>query len=161
MTSTMASFALAPISPVLELTAPLYHLSTGQGVKRENIRLFILATLRTATVAGLFLAVIPFNKLFGHHDNLSGSLAFASQFMIHPYAAALFRATIDGGFLLVMKTTDIVSKRQLNLTRNDAGAFARALGFLYVAYFLKDALQDHPLDKKYRQWAQTLASKLA
>ncbi|MBS0648677.1 MAG: hypothetical protein JSS10_05575 [Verrucomicrobia bacterium] len=158
MTSMMASFAMAPFSPLIELTAPLYHLCTGQGNKQQNIERWILAAFRTATVAGLFLAIIPFNYFFGHHDNLSGSLALASQYILHPYAAALFNATINGGFLLVTKTTDIVYKQQLILTRKDAGDFARALGFLYVAYFLKDALKDHPLDKKYQEWANRLAS---
>lgn len=161
MTSAAASFVMAPFSPLIELTAPLYHLCTDSSHKKQNYERFILAALRTATVAGLFLVIIPFNKIFGHQDNLSGSLALGSQFIIHPYAAALFNATINGGFLLLLKTTDIVYKQQLILTRNDVGAFARALGFLYVAYFLKDALKTHPLDITYQKWAENLARRLS
>lgn len=156
----MPSLIKTTLAPLVNLGAPVYNLCTGTGKKKDHIERLTLATLRTATAAALFFTSIPFNRIFGHKDNLSGSLAFASQFIIHPYAACLFNAFINGGFLLLLKTTDLVSKRQLILTRNDVGSFARAISFLYVAYYLKHIDQNHWLDSKYRGWAHQLAVKL-
>jgi hypothetical protein len=156
----MTSLIKAPFAPLINLGVPVYYLCTGTGPKKPHLERLTLAILRTATAAALFFTIIPFNIIFGHKDNLSGSLAFASQIIIHPYAACLFHAFINGGFLLLLKTTDLVSKRQLILTRHDAGSFARALGFLYVAYYLKNIDQNHWLDCKYRGWAHQLAVKL-
>lgn len=158
----MTLLVKAPLAPIVNLCAPVYYLCTGTGPKKPkyHIERLTLAALRTATAAALFFTIIPFNIIFGHKDNLSGSLAFASQIIIHPYAACLFNAFINGGFLLILKTTDLVSKRQLILTRNDAGSFARALGFLYVAHYLKNIDEKHWLDSAYRGWAHQLAVKL-
>lgn len=156
----MTSILQAAVSPLVELGAPAYYLCKGTNQKRAQVERLTLAALRTATAAALFFTIIPFNIIYGHHDNLSGSFAFASSFIIHPYAACLFQAFINGGFLLLLKTTDLVSKQQLILTRDEAGAFARAMGFLYAAYYLKNTGRNHWLDGIYRGWAQRLAVKL-
>jgi len=157
----MASIVRTIASPLNELGAPIYYLCRDKGSRKANIERLTLAALRTATAAAFFFTVIPFNEIFGHKDNFSCSLAFASQFIVHPYAASLFNAFINGGFLLILKSIDLVFKRQLILTRNDVGSFARAIGFLYAAYFLKEGLSSNPLDLTYRQWARKLAAQLA
>ncbi len=83
------------------------------------------------------------------------------MWIIHPYAAALFNAAIFGGIVLLMKSVDMASKRQLTLTRADAGSFALAVGFLYAAQQIKKhALKDHWVDQKYQQWSNQLASRI-
>ncbi len=153
------TFLIKPITaPITDITAPLYHLMRGDSPRQKELERLFLATFRTATVAGLFFVIIPFNRIFGHQDNLSGSFTFASQWIIHPYAAALFNAFMNGGILLVFKTVDVVTKRQFILTRNDVGGFARAFSFLCLAQFLKTSMsRDHYVDRKYQRWSHYLA----
>jgi len=103
--------------------------------------------------------IIPFNYFFGTHDNLSSSFALPAQFLIHPYAAALFNAFVNGGHLLIMKMVDLVVKRQLILTRNDVGGFVRAIGFCYIAQLFKSqaVFIMQGLDAKYMQWSRRIA----
>jgi hypothetical protein len=160
--------------PFTNITGPLYHLVKGDGKKVEELEKLILATLRTATAAAFFFMIIPFNYIFGHHDNLSGSFAFASQFLIHPYAASLFNAFINGGYTLVTKVLDVFAKRQLIFTRDDLGGVVRAIGFCTLAHYLQaysnlscfnlsTVKKSNPLytpcyiDTKYQEWAGKFA----
>jgi hypothetical protein len=143
---------------VTNITSPLYHLAWGDLPRPEELEKLILASFRTATVAALFFVIIPFNWIFGSHDNLSGSCAFATQWLIHPYAAALFNAYINGGHLLVMKVVAIVFNQRLILTRNNVGGFVRAYAFCHLARLIKYYILDsHPLDLIYQGWAKKLA----
>lgn len=161
MTSLINPFT----DPILNFAAPLYHLCSGQSLghmdfdqmgKAYHLERFILATLHTATAAAFFFTIIPFNRIFGHHDNLSGSLAFAAQFLIHPYAASLFNACING-CPLVMKVIDFFVKRQLILTRNELGECARAIAFLHLGHHLRQSHYYSYVDRKYRDLATKLA----
>ncbi len=87
------------------------------------------------------------------NDNLSGSFVWTVQLLIHPYAAALSNAFVNGGHLLVIKIVDLVTKQQLLLTKNDVGGFVRAIGFCYLArvinhYAFYDSFW---LDGKYQE----------
>jgi hypothetical protein len=160
----MTFLVSACTDPITDITSPIYNLAKGYGNKEEQLQKLTLATFRTATAAALFFMIIPFNHIFGHHDNLSGSFAFASQFIVHPYAAALFNAFMSGGYPLVMKVTDIFASRQLIFTRNDLGGCVRAIGFCYIAQCLKVYLSHTPfvgqvslVDQKYKLWATKFA----
>ncbi len=156
----MTYLVKACTDPITNITGPLYHLACGDSDRFEETKKLVLAIFRTATVAGFFFMIIPFNYIFGHHDNLSGSLAFTAQFLIHPYAAALFNACINGGHLLAMKVVDIFVKRQLILTRTDAGGFVRAIAFCYIAQLTNHISNDCALDKKYMKWSYSIANWL-
>lgn len=156
----MTFLVKACIDPITNITGPIYRLATSKSdtIKKPELEKLILATLRTATAAALFFMIIPFNHLVGHHDNLSGSLTFASQCIVHPYAAALFNAFMNGGYPLVMKVTDIFASRQLIFTRDDLGGCVRAIGFCYVAQCLKEYLAlSSPVDQKYYIWSKNIA----
>jgi hypothetical protein len=146
-------------APLTNITGPIYHLVRGDDDKVVHLQNLILATLRTATVAAFFFMIIPFNHIFGTHDTLAGSFALTAQFLVHPYAAALFNAFVNGGHLLIMKMVDIVVQRQLILTRNDVGGFVRAVGFCYIATFLKDQAihKMHGLDGMFISWSCRIA----
>jgi hypothetical protein len=154
----MVNLIKACTDPITDITGPLYHLAKGNSRERDQLYYLILAAFRTATVAGLFFVIIPFNRIFGSQDTLSGSLAFATQWLIHPYAAALFNAYINGGRLLVIKAIDIVFKRQLILTRGDIGGFARAIAFCFIARCLKN--YTNVLDFQYLKWSSMMADFL-
>lgn len=144
--------------PITNITSPLYRLAKGEGNKVDQLVKLTLATFRTATAAAFFFTIIPFNNIFGRHDNLSGSLAFASQCLIHPYSASLFNAFINGGYPLMTKVIDSFVKRQLILTRDDLGGFARAIGFCYIAKCLKPKLfETSSVDKRYQVWSYKFA----
>jgi hypothetical protein len=152
----MTCIIRACTDPITNITGPIYRLARGAG-GFDHLEKLILATLRTATAAAFFFMIIPFNYIFGHHDNLSGSFAFASQFLIHPYAAALFNAFING-YPLATKVTDMFVKQQLLLTRDDLGGVVRAVGFCYIAQCLaKHLIEISSVDKKYQEWAFKLA----
>ncbi len=156
----MAFLVRACTDPIANITGPIYHLAIGDSDNFEQTKTLLHALFRTATIAGFFFMVIPFNRIFGHHDNLSGSLAFTAQYLIHPYAAALFNAYINGGHLIVMKVVDIFVKRQLILTRADAGGFVRAIAFCYIAQLTNHIFSECALDKKYREWSHAIANQL-
>lgn len=146
--------------PFTSIARPISRLATAKNdtTKRVELESLILATMRTATAAALFFMIIPCNHFVGHHDNLSASLTFASQFIIHPYAAALFNAFMNGGYPLVMKVIDIFASRQLIFTRDDLGGCVRAIGFFYIAKCLKEnLLNSSPVDQKYQIWANKFA----
>ena len=160
----MTYLVKACTDPITNITGPLYHLVKGDGKKVDELQKLILATFHTATVAAFFFMIIPFNYIFGHQDNLSGSFAFASQFLIHPYAASLFNAFINGGYPLVTKAIDIFVKQQLDLTRDEVGGFVRAIGFCSLAQSLLEHSAVCPpkwsyVDQKYQKWAHTLARR--
>jgi hypothetical protein len=157
----MTCLVRACIAPITNITGPIYHLVKDDGKKVDELQKLILATFHTATVAAFFFMIIPFNYIFGHQDNLSGSFAFASQFLIHPYAASLFNAFINGGYPLVTKAIDIFAKWQLSLTKDDLGGFVRAIGFCYIAERLhpyNNHLRPY-IDQKYQNWASKLAHR--
>lgn len=162
----MAFLVRACTDPITNITGPIYHLVRGDRDRAEETQKLLLATFRTATVAAFFFLIIPFNRIFGHHDNLSGSFAFTAQFLIHPYAAALFNAFINGGYPIVMKVIDIFATRQLILTRTDAGGFVCAIAFCYLAKVLTthvaaaDCNFINSLDRKYSEWSNGIANWL-
>jgi hypothetical protein len=154
--TTLFKIAVAPLT---NITGPLYHLARGDRPKVDCLQQLIFASFRTATAAALFFMIIPFNRIFGHKDNLAGSFAFAAQWVVYPYAAALFNAYMNGGHLLVMKGVDLVFKQRLTLTRNDVGGFARAFAFCYLANLLNRS--NSFLNKLYEIWSVQLAHKIA
>ncbi len=166
----MTFLVRACTDPITNITGPLYHLARGEGNKVAELEELTLATLRTTTVAAFFFMIIPFNYIFGHHDNLSCSFVFTTQFVIHPYAASLFNAFINGGYTLAMKVLDVFAKQQLILTRDDLGGVVRAIGFCTIAKCLQEysklpafntssIKKNYPvyspsyIDNKYQEWA--------
>ncbi|HUD01941.1 MAG TPA: hypothetical protein VMR37_06405 [Rhabdochlamydiaceae bacterium] len=150
--TTLFKIAVAPLT---NITGPLYHLARGDRRKEDCLQQLIFASFRTATAAALFFMIIPFNRIFGHKDNLAGSFVFAAQWMVYPYAAALFNAYMNGGHLLVMKGVDLIFKQRLTLTRNDVGGFARAFAFCYLANLLNRS--NASVDILYLHWSHQLA----
>ena len=158
--STLKAIITPVTSPITDFAKPLYHLVIGHQ-RKTQVEKLLLTTFRTATFAGFFFLVIPFNHAFGSQGNLSASLAMGAQWLIHPYAAAHFNAAISGGIFLVMQGADMISKRQFNFTREHAGPLALTVGFLYLAQVIKEHVLDYQyVDGKYRDWAALAATKI-
>jgi hypothetical protein len=148
----MTCLVRACTDPITNITGPIYRLAKGDRAKRYQLENLILTTFRTATAVAFFFVSISFNYIFGRR-----SFAFASQFLIHPYSAALCYAFINVRYPLVTIATDLFVKRQLLLTRADLGGFVRAVGFCYIAKCLERSTQRSYVDIKYQIWASELA----
>lgn len=155
----MTFLVTAPFSPLIELTVPLYHLCKSADDKKKHLEGWFLAAFRTATAVGFFLTFAHSIRYIGR-DKLNQNLITTTFIIIHPYATTLLLAFANGGLEIAKKTTEIVTKNQFMLKRDEASYFALGLSFMYIAHFLKEGLKNHPLDKRYQEWANKLSTRL-
>jgi len=157
------------IAPITDITGPLYHLIRGdnkspsyyweQGIspEQEQLRSLFLALFRTATIAAFFFVLNP-HRIFGVQSNISDGFAFAAQWLIHPYAAALLNA-FTNVYPLIAKMIALLSKHQFFNATDYVGGFFRMIAFCFIAQRLKN--DPSALDKGYSLLSLLFAARLS
>lgn len=156
-------------APMTDITGPLYHLIQGDikpepyhskydiSPQQEQLSELFLALFRTAMVAAFFFMMVVCRRFSWAQENHSRSFVFATQWLIHPYAAALFNASTHGSPLL-WKVIGLFSKHQVFFTKEDVGSFFTLFAFCFVAQGLKE--YTNGLDDRYSFISLVLGMKL-